>query len=85
MNNKTELTFQQTVQFARMQAWTMSFFCGLLCLFATAAATRVPHYLLMNDYARLTGVTLFGLLALAGLADNIRTHACLWRRRNEYG
>lgn len=83
MTNKNEPAFKQVVQVTRLQTWAMSFVCSLLCLFALAAATRIPHYLAAPDYARLVGVILFGLLALVGLADNIHTHICLWQLRNE--
>ena len=83
MAKKNEPTFEQSVQLARLQAWVMSFVCGLLCLFALAAATRIPHYLAAPDYVRLIGVILFSLLALVGLVDNIHTHIRLWQMRNE--
>ena len=83
MTKKNELTSQQAIQFAHLQVWAMSFVCGLLCLLAVAAATRIPHYLDTLEYVRLSGVILFGLLVLAGVVDNIRTHLCLWRLKNE--
>ena len=83
MVKKNELTFEQSVQLARLQAWVMSFVCGLPCLFALAAATRIPHYLAAPDYVRLIGAILFDLLALIGLIDNIHAHICLWRLGNK--
>lgn len=83
MNNKNELTQLQSAQFARLQAMAMSFICIMLCLFAAAAATRIPFYLSVADYTRLIGVILFGLLGIGGAIDNIRTHACLQQLRNE--
>lgn len=77
MTKKNALTMPQIVRFARLQTWVMSFVCGFLCLMAAAAATRIPHYLTTPDYARLIGVILFGLLAMVGLLDNVRTHICL--------
>jgi formate/nitrite transporter FocA (FNT family) len=75
-------TQQKTVQLSHIQVWVMSFACGLLLLFAIAAATRIPYYLTTLDYTRLVGTILFGLLALAGLFDNIRTHLCLRRLKS---
>jgi hypothetical protein len=71
------------VQFARLQTWSMSFICGLLAFLAVAAATRLPYYLATQDYARLAGLALFGLVVLAGMIDNVRTHLCLWRLQSE--
>lgn len=82
MNAEHELTLQQEVKLARLQAWAMSFVCGFLTVCAVAAATRIPHYLAVSDYARLTGVVLFGLLVLAGIIDNVRLHICLRRLKN---
>ena len=83
MSNKNDLTFQQAVQLARLQAWVMSLVCGLLGLFAAAAAARIPLYFAVADYARFTGTVLFGLLVLVGAADNVRTHLCLWQLKIE--
>ena len=74
MNVKNELTFSQAIQVARKQTWVMSLICGMLLLFAIAAASRIPAYLVASDINRLVGVALFGLLALAGVIGNIRTH-----------
>lgn len=83
MIESNQHTGQETVQIARLQAWAMSLICSLLALFAIAAATRIPLYLETSDHLRLIGVILFGLLALIGVIDNLRTHHCLWRLRNE--
>ena len=74
-----ELTVQQSVRLARLQAWAMSFVCSFLCFMAVAAATRIPHYQASADYFRLVGVIMFNLLTFTGLAGNIHTHLCLWR------
>ncbi len=79
MNENNKLTFQETVRIARMQIWILSLVCGLLCLFAIAAATRIPHYLNSADYMRLSGAILFGLLSFTGLAINLQSH--LWLRQ----
>ncbi len=78
-----KLTFQQTIQLARLQAWVMSLVCSFLSLFAAAAAVRIPLYFAASDDARLIGTVLFGLLVLVGVVDNVRTHLCLWRLTNE--
>jgi len=83
MSKKNEINFQQAVQLARSQAWMMSIVCGLLGLFAATAASRIPFYLSVADYTRFTATVLFGLLVLAGVVDNVRTHLCLWRLTNE--
>ncbi|WP_420627978.1 Os1348 family NHLP clan protein [Candidatus Leptofilum sp.] len=83
MTKKQKVTESQLQQFARLQAWVMSFVCAMLCLFAAAAATRIPLYLETADYTRLIGVILFALAAIVGLVDNIRTHIWLWRLQKE--
>lgn len=83
MNKNNQHTWQEPIQIARLQAWAMSLICSLIALFAIAAATRIPHYLESSDHLRLIGAILFGLLALMGVVDNLRTHLCLWRLRNE--
>lgn len=85
MISKKGLTFQQAVRLACLQAWAMSVVCGLLCLFAIAAATRIPLYIVSTDYIRLMAAVLFGLLALSGLLDNIYTHVFLRRLQRENG
>ena len=81
MINRPNLTLQEEIQLARLQASAMSFICLMLCLFATTAATRIPHYLETTDYARLIGVILFGLLVAIGSASNFHTHLCLINRK----
>lgn len=68
---------QQALRFERLQASLMSLICGLLLLFALAAATHIPDYLAEPDYFRLIGAIFFNLLALAGLAANSYHHLCL--------
>lgn len=80
---KNEINFQKAIQLARLQAWAMSLLCGLLGLFAAAAATRIPFYLSVADYVRFIGVVSFGLLVLAGVVDNVRTHLCLRQLQTE--
>ncbi len=82
MIKKNELTAQQTVRYCRLQAWTMSFICTMLTLFAAVAVMRIPHYLAVADYARLMSTILFALLAQVGLLDNIHTHIGLWQLEN---
>lgn len=79
MIEKNELTLQQAIQLARLEAWMMSIVCGLLGLFAAAAATRIPFYLSVADYARFIGAVSFDVLVLVGLIDNMRTHLYLRR------
>lgn len=79
MSKENELTPEEVVFYNRLQVWTMSLVCILLCFFAATAAARIPHYLATSDYFRLTGVFLFCLLTLLGLVVNIRDHFLLWR------
>ncbi|GJM42421.1 MAG: hypothetical protein DHS20C20_27030 [Ardenticatenaceae bacterium] len=77
MTHKNQIMPSHVRHFTRLHAWVMTFVCTTLCLFAAAAATRIPLYLETADYGRLIGAILFALLALAGLVDNIRTHIYL--------
>lgn len=81
MIEKSPLTTQQTVRLARLQAWAMSFLCGLLFIFAIAASLRVPLYLVEMDIPRLVGAFLFDLLVLIGLVSNICVHISLWQAK----
>lgn len=47
--------------------------CGLLTLFATAAATQLPAYLATADYMRLIAVIVFFGLSAAGLLGHLVT------------
>ena len=67
-------------QISNLHAWLLSFVYGLLAIFAVAATTQLPFYVAVRDYGRLAGLTLFWVVVLAGLADNLHTHLILWQQ-----
>ena len=79
MNKTSNLTLQEEVQLVRLQTSAMSFICLMLCLFAATTATQIPHYLEINDYARLISAVIFSLLVAIGSISNIHSHYCLWQ------
>lgn len=74
MMKNTTLTVQQSARLAHIQAWAMSLLCGLLFIFAAAASTRIPYYVVEMDIPRLLSTVLFDLLVLVGLVTNICVH-----------
>jgi uncharacterized membrane protein len=63
--------------------WFMSFIVTLLLVMALAAATRLPLYLATGDIWRFVGTSVFNLLALVGLVDNLHTHMLFWQAQNQ--
>ena len=79
MMNKNERALSHDIQMTRSQAWVLSLVCGLLGLFAAAAATRLPAYLVAADYVRAAATILFDLLVLGSLLHNGRIHLYFWQ------
>ena len=75
--DQSTVAIYQAIRLEHLRASFMSLICGLLLLFALAAATRLPVYWSTADYARLLGVIAFNVLVVTGGVINIRHHLCL--------
>ncbi|MCB0034321.1 MAG: hypothetical protein KDE51_09890 [Anaerolineales bacterium] len=80
VNTVTAQTNAQTITAAaaevhneQVYSVVMLLVCGLLTLFATAAATQIPAYLATADYMRLIAVIVFFGLSTAGLVGHLVT------------